>query len=214
MNEQILTGYHGTSFECIEPIIREGFKESISDTKKHWLGRGTYFFEDLYYAIEWTILGIKDNNIYNYNDLCNNGAVFKVEIDIVNYEIVDFSLPLGYSVYEELIEILKKNYNKVVYEHMIKNGDANIIRALEKLEKKQNIKYISLFDVICAMYPKKIDNKDKRKRKSDFIKGVQRQICVKNSEAIKSIDNMNLKDKHIEILYELIIKNRRNKNDK
>ncbi len=210
MEEPILIGYHATDIECVEPIEQEGFKPSISyDNITQWLGKGIYFFEDLYYAVEWTIIGIKSIEIHNYDDLCNYAAIFKVGIDSINYEIIDFSSPIGYSIYLELISKLKEKYSKRKYQHIIQKGDANIIRVLEKLEEKEKVPYLSNFDVICATYPKIINRKSKRNKKGDFITDIQKQICVKNSNAIINKENVALRDKTIENLFELIMNNRR-----
>lgn len=71
MNEEILLGYHATDIKNIESIINDGFVESKA-SKGHWLGRGIYFFENLYYAVEWEIIGVIKQDIADYKELTKN----------------------------------------------------------------------------------------------------------------------------------------------
>ncbi|MCL1467726.1 hypothetical protein LAY41_25405 [Argonema galeatum A003/A1] len=52
-------GYHGTSAEAAELILREGF--SIKPSRYHWLGDGVYFFQDApLRAWEWAFRRYSD----------------------------------------------------------------------------------------------------------------------------------------------------------
>ena len=57
MEEEKVIGYHTTAIENVEDILKKGFHMSPSD-RGHWLGRGIYFFSDLYFATEWGIIGV------------------------------------------------------------------------------------------------------------------------------------------------------------
>lgn len=210
MNEEILVGYHATSINNIEPIINNGFIES-KGSRGHWLGRGIYFFENLYYAVEWEIIGVIKHDIENYEEITNNCGILMTEINTVDYNVLDVSDPQGYAIFEYLLKVIKENYSEEKYKYILSKGYAYIIKILEQLEKKKKKKYISKFDVICAVYPKNI-NKKKKNQPGDFISCVQKQICVKNPETIKKIKEL----EHSEItkgIFNLIKKNRGEKND-
>lgn len=211
MNEKILEGYHATAIKNIESIMNNGFIESKA-SKGHWLGRGIYFFENLYYAVEWEIIGvIKHNNVNNYNEVKNNCGILMVDLDVENYKVIDFSEPQGYVIFERLLQIIKKYYSKEKYEDILNKGYAYMIKVLEELERQNNVKYISRYDIICAVYPKYI-TKQKKNLPGNFISCVQKQICVKNEKTIKKISEL----KHSDItkgIFNLIINNRGDKDD-
>lgn len=210
MNEQTIVGYHATSKENIELILKNGFIESKAN-KGHWLGKGIYLFENLYYAIEWEIIGVIKHEIDSYDEIEQKCGILIVDLDATNYNIIDFSEPQGYSIFEHLLNIIKNNYSKDKYEEILNKGYAYIIKILEQLEQQNNQKYISRFDVICAVYPKGIA-KQKTTLKSNFIFCVQKQICIKNKDAIKNISEL----EHNEItkgVFNLVKNNRGGKND-
>ena len=68
----IVLGYHGTSSEAADMILRGGFQ--ISRNTYDWLGDGVYFFQDApHRAWEWAFRGHG-----------NDGAVVRAEIRIVD----------------------------------------------------------------------------------------------------------------------------------
>ena len=148
----------------------------------------------------------------NYSKIKEKCGILIVDIDVDNANIIDFSEPQGYAVFQCLLNIIKENYSSEKYESILNRGYAYIIKVLEELEKKQKVKYISRFDVICAVYPKEL-NKKKKNIPSNFITCVQKQICIKNPKVINNIQEMN----HSEITratFNLIKNNRGEINDK
>lgn len=210
MNEKTLEGYHATSKENIQAIIENGFIESKAN-RGHWLGKGIYLFENLYYAIEWEIIGVIKHDITNYDEIKQKCGILIVDLDIDNYNIIDFSEPQGYAIFERLLQLIKANYSKEKYEDILDKGYAYIIKVLENLEKQNNVKYISRYDIICAVYPKYI-TKQKTHLPGDFIHCVQKQICIKNKEAIKNIYELEHSDM-TKGIFDLITNNRGEKND-
>lgn len=210
MNGEILSGYHATDINNIELIKNNGFIESKA-SKGHWLGRGIYFFENLYYAVEWEIIGVIKHEVIDYEELTEKCGIIIADLDIENYKVLDLSEPQGYVIFEYLLKIIKENYSKEKYEYILSKGYAYVIKILEQLEIKKNEKYISKFDVVCAAYPKNI-TKRKTNLPGDFISCVQKQMCVKNSNAIKKVEEL----KHSDItrgIFNLVKKNRGGKND-
>lgn len=205
MNDNILVGYHATTTDNADLILTNGFIESQA-TEGHWLGRGVYFFDDLYYAIEWGIIGVIKQNIKRYKQLRDKCSILISDINIREYRVIDFSTPQGFAIFQHLLEEIKKNYPNEKYKAIEEKGYAYIIRVLEELEKAKGEEYISGFDVVCAVYPKKIDKKQKN-LPGNFISCVQKQICVKNVKTIENLRKMPYSE-ITEGIFGLVIQNR------
>lgn len=213
MNEEcVIVGYHGTSKDSCKNILTNGFKSSRA-MEGHWLGTGVYFYENIYYAIEWGIIRfLSGNNNYEfYKEQC---SVIKGVLNYEKYEVLDLNDPLGYEIYQEILKNIKERFPNII--DKINNGnDIEIIRLIEEIEKKTGEEYISIFDIITADYPKDIYNKQLKKTWGNFLPCVQKQICVKNKDVIERYEEVNLDDVKGKIYFDLIIKNREEyKNEK
>ena len=211
MNEEIV-GYHGTKKEYEKAIVQSGFKESKAN-RGHWLVRGIYFYGNIYYAIEWGIVNFS-SQWNNYNNFISDCSVIQCFIDVDNFNIMDLNDPIGYIYYLKILEIVEQKFPDKI-ESIRNNGDVQIIQLLEEIEIKTGEKYISMFDIVVADYPKDIYKKKEGKRPGDFLPCIQKQICVKNSDAIKEIKAMKLDNSFIKSYFDTIIKNREeNENEK
>lgn len=200
--------YHATNSCNTENILKYGFKESKSTNKKeHWLGHGIYFFEDLYYAVEWAYLSIEKKN-RTYKQVTQQCDIIEATIDTDEFQTLDLNTGLGYEIYRSIINKIMPLCNKEEKEKLQNGGDIKIIRIIEKIEQKLGIMLISEFDVVCAIYPKNIYKKNSTK-KGDFLVGFQRQICVKNKKAIIKLEIYNDALDKIKRIYNLIEINRR-----
>lgn len=175
--------------------------------KGHWLGKGVYFFEDLYYAVEWQSIGVLKVCIADYDEVAEKCGIIESCIDIDNYETLDLSTPYGYSIFEELLNQIKKSTTEQQFNRLKEKGDRYLISFLEKMEEKTGEKNISKFDVVCAHYNKKII-KQSEDIPENFIKCIQKQICVKNMCAITQ-SNEYTNQKELKKYYNLVSKNRR-----
>lgn len=204
MNIAMLKGFHATHIDNVNSIMKNGFYMS-KPKFGHWLGKGVYFFADLYYAVEWEIIGVLKQ--YNIKDISETkkACIMVADINYSDYEIVDFNTPDGYEIYKCLLEILKRDMSEEEYKKVLDKGDAYIFKILEELEEQKKEKYLSAFDIVCANY--KIPSEKNTNRKSDFCVGIQRQICVKNLRAISSVSKLNNDPLEAEIL-EVVKKNR------
>lgn len=212
MNEATLTGYHTTHIDNLKSILNNGFYMS-KPNKEHWLGKGVYFFYDLYYAIEWKIIGILKKDNIEDNSEVKNTCVITANIESEGFETLDLSIPTGYEVYKTFLEILKDNYSEEEYKSIVNQGDKYIIKALEKLEIVKKEKYLSAFDIVSACYYRNTNNKKiDLSKKSDFLVSIEKQICVKNYKAIKDIKEFKDSCVSNDIL-ELVKKNRSEEND-
>lgn len=197
--------YHGTSKENQESILMEGFRES-KPKKGHWLGQGVYFYQNIYYAIEWNIINYTKKGD-SYEDFTIKSTIIKATLNFEKFELLDLNDPIGYSYYLEIIENIKEKFPEKI-KKIERNGDIEIIRLLEELEEKTGKQYISMFDVLMADYPKDIYNKRNKNIKGNFLPCIQKQICVKNKDVIEKIETINLKDKEIKDYFDTIKKNR------
>ena len=157
MSEELI-GYHGTNKENEEYILKKGFNQSPPG-KGHWLGKGIYFFDNIYYAIEWGI--IKLNNKYKYEEYIKKWSILKVTLDIDNYEVLDLNDPIGYETYKRILKNIEERFPDRIND-MKNDGDIEIIRLLEEIEEETGEKYISMFDILIADYSKNIYKKRKK----------------------------------------------------
>lgn len=207
--EELITGYHTTKRENIKSILNNGFYMSPPN-KGHWLGKGVYFFEDIYYAIEWKIIGVLKKQYIENEDELKKASILATKIDVKDYEMIDLSTPYGCDIFITFLEVIKENFSEEEYRDILEKGDKYIINALEKLENIKKEKYLSEFDIVCADYDKRIIKKNKIKEEN-FISGTQKQICVKNLNAIIRNKQLNedMEDNEYKRNYDLVIKNRR-----
>lgn len=205
---QELTVYHATKSDNISSILRNGFKPSVSTPyRTHWLGAGIYFYEDLYYAVEWNYISIEEF-ARSYEIIRNECGVIVAKIDIEKFQLLDLNSGIGYDTYRKIIATIEKSCDSREKEDLQKEEDIKTIRIIEKVENKLGIKLFSSFDVISAIYPKKIFKKE-IKHKGDFFVGLQKQICVKNENAIIEKKEYEFDESELESLYNLIVANRR-----
>lgn len=213
MNEETLIKcYHGTSKENEIKILKEGFKES-KPNQGHWLGKGVYFYENIYYAIEWGIIYFL-NNSATYDEYTEKCTVIETKINLDDFEILDLNDPIGYKYYLEIEKNIKERFPEKI-KNIENDGDIELIRLMEKIEEETHNSYISMFDILIASYPKDIYKKGNKKIKGNFLPCIQKQICVKNKKAINEITSVNLNKSEIERYFYIIMDNRReNENEK
>lgn len=211
--ETFINCYHGTSRENEIKILKDGFKESKSN-QGHWLGKGIYFYENIYYAIEWGIIYFLNDNKAVYDEYKEKCAIIEAKIDIDDFEVLDLNDPIGYKYYLEIEKNIKERFPEKI-KNIENNGDIELIRLIEKIEEETKENYISMFDILIATYPKDIYKRGNKKIKGNFLPCIQKQICVKNRKVIKGIESFNLNQSEIKSYFCLIMENRReNENEK
>lgn len=206
---QEIQAYHGTKNSNINSILENGFNLSLSTNQRtHWLGKGIYFFEDLYYAVEWNFCCKR--KLMTYEELSKEYGIIVVRIDIENYNILDLNSGLGYDIYRTITNKIKPFCDEEDIVKLENDGDIKIIRIIEKIEEKTGISLISQFDIVSALYPKNIYKKQ-NEHVGDFFVGIQRQICVKNEKAIIKKEKYENEQDKLKKIYNLIAMNRRKK---
>ena len=208
MSQKILTGYHGTTKEKSESILKQGFKISKSQEQKYeWLGDGIYFWDDIFYAVQWNIINMEKNyNDKNEKNLMNY-AIIKSKIIVNKSKLFDISSPEGSIIYSKLKKKLEKK--------LIESGSEKLVEKLKKQSDKfwinilEDNDFFKEFDVIMAEFKNKKRNE---KYKDDILLNVQKQICVKNQKCI--ITSKLYRDKkRILDLFSIIISRRLVKNE-
>lgn len=207
-----IEAFHTTNKQSSKLILNTNFIPSKKDAN-HWLGGGVYFYTDLYFAIQWGFIGVKKADIEDFQEFKKICDILTAKIDFNNYKVLDITVPDGYEIFLSFLEIIKKFYNNTEYEIIKNRGDAYIIKVLEKIEEKYNILTISEYDILFAEYQNNI-YKRTRRNKSDFYVGAEKQICVKNLNAISDINILNIDSMNANRIFDIVKKNRGDLNDK
>ena len=153
-----LTGYHGTTLDSANNIIKEGkFKISHSDTE--WLGEGIYYYFDIIDAYEWR----------------NTEAILHSIIKIDNKEYLDIDTEIGADIYNQIVDYISTTQDKSV-NISLKNAQKNQCAVMKMLwETYPNVKVISAsFPTAQTKVRTLLDRRPTRK-----------EFCVRNNSFIK-----------------------------
>lgn len=195
-----MIGYHATKKENEESILKNGYMISKSNNYHHWLGEGIYFWADSYYAVEWNIIDLGKNGIVTLKNMIMKYTIFETIINDNKDRTIDLSSPKGTIIFNSF----KKNVLECANEEQKKklkkiNDDVFWVNFM----KEKGI--FEKYDVIIATFDKIITNV--KKRKNNFQKYQQTQICVKNNKLITQNNIYTDKDE-IKFLYNYIRNNR------
>lgn len=202
MEQEIITGFHSTSKKNEESILKFGYDLSKCKEEEQWLGKGIYFWQSLYYAVEW-------NYIHTYSfskksildNILNNKTIFKAEIFTEKDRTLDLSSPEGTILFEE--------FQNIVIEDL-SDEERNLLKEKDDVFWIYMIKekgFFEKFDIIKATYKKEIKLNSNKKSPRNFEKYIQSQICVKRVSNIISNDVFNNIDR-IKFFFEHIYYNR------
>lgn len=209
MNIEKITAYHCTNKESAQSIIdTQKFFPSTKE-KGHWLGGGVYFYIDIYFAIQWAIIGVlKKTTVDTFEEIKNKSDILSADINFSNYNVLDLTVPEGYEIFLSFLEYIKETKGNEEYEKAKNKGDIYIIKMLEIMEREENIETFSSFDIVYAEYNDTNVYKKVSEKKSDFLVCIEKQICVKNINAITNINKIEFSDNE-KISFDIIKKNRR-----
>ncbi len=170
-----LIGYHGTREEYVKEILKDGFKPAIREN--HWLGQGSYFFDDKDLAIWFPVANPKHKD--------KNIAIIKVEIVEKSEQVLDLDKIRDLSkFYSKTLELLKKSSHKIVFED---DEHKNLCFLLDLYKKIYSISVVKFtFRVSNPYYGGNVI----KEFESEFMKtGLaynQVQICITDNSVIKS----------------------------
>ena len=113
MDEENITGYHGTIKEAAKNIIEtQKIDNSIGD--EEWLGRGKYFYDRYTNAIEYNMKKYNENKNINelisYNNLIINYAILETTIKCAKEDILNLDEII---ILSKFVWAWEKIYNKV-----------------------------------------------------------------------------------------------------
>lgn len=183
MNDEnvCLAGYHGSEKKrAIKMFNDKAMIPSIGD--KHWLGNGSYFYKDDFYAFKW----IKDMFSYRYKreyktpeELTDNYAIISVNLQVDKNRV--FNLENDPKHKYILDYAYNKFNNKKEYSARFKNldlVDGVVINILFNI-----LNYKENYDLIIATFPINKGNYRGSKLRLSYMP--ETQYCVKNDKIIK-----------------------------
>lgn len=180
MNEKTLTGYHATTKDKSQNILKNGFDISKSREENYeWLGDGVYFWEEDYYAVQWNIIDLEKNKKNKSMDSLKEYAIIKSKLKVNKLKLFELSSPEGSMIYNEFKNQLKDKFIKEGYgeyvDELLKRSDKFWINLLE------DNGFFDEFDIITAIYK---NEKNAENYKDDIILNAQKQICVKTIDVL------------------------------
>jgi len=156
-------GFHGTSKDFCEEIIRTRYFK-FSTGEEEWLGKGIYFFQDyIQHAVDWCIRVRK----------IPKWAVLKVEI--CSDKVIDLLDHTHLESLKTLENEIAGRYTKIKSGEKRKLINSVLLDTLYKLEP---------FDLVRAVFEVPHTGPIKRTNLRYF----QIQLCVKQRDCIKSVE--------------------------
>ena len=152
-----LTGYHGTTSESANNIIKEG-KFDISRSDTEWLGEGIYYYFDIDDAYKWR----------------NTEAILHSVIKIEDSEYLDIDSKLGADIYNEMLECISEIHGqKISPSARVQQNQCAVMKMIWNEYPK--VKVISAsFPTYQTVFKTLLDRRPTRK-----------EFCVRNNECIK-----------------------------
>ena len=180
--------YHGTERVRGELMLsNKGMIETIGDN--HWLGNGSYFYEDDFYAYKWIKnMFNRDNKTFDVNELFNKFIIIIGKHNIDDERIFNLDNPRHKMIYDKVYLECKKrlsNSNKFSHKVMAEGVVLNIMF--------NEMKFIDRFDVVIATFSMRRDKYSNEYMRLNSMP--EKQICFKNLEKRKPDTIYNCLDK-------------------
>lgn len=190
--------YHGTEINRGKRILTNRIMET-STGDRHWLGNGSYFYEDDFYAYKWIKDMFKFKFRYDYktvDELFKEYLIIKAELNIPKKRIFKLDDVIHKIVFDTVYancENKKQYIKRFKHTKMVDGVVLNIM--FEEMNYKEK------FDIVIATF-KMRENKYKGKQmRLNFMP--EKQICIKNIEVIKPNQFLECKDRGLQ--YEELI---------
>lgn len=174
-------GYHGTTTESAQKILKENFK--IPEVKKlnYWLGKGAYIFLEDIFAFKWCVHEYK--RIYKKEFTLaevNEMSIIEAKLEYDENRILDLTYFKGQSLFDE-------TYNKILQsnkysDELKKNPNYAACIVIDYMFDVLN--FYKYYDLVKQIYRINIENYFgvTTKRESGIP---QYQLCVKNNKIVK-----------------------------
>jgi len=203
--------YHGTTHKNGTKILNTKYKTSKTKINKksnkksdHWLGDGVYFFEDKIHVYDWILklfrnhhnLKIINNNNIIYSDLFSNYMILSSKIETDINRVWDLNNPENYITYTEICDEI---YNKIRNDKEFENyeiSDGTFINIM--FEKMGFNKYYDIVTYTFGFHRPHVQYNTHMKTI------LQKQICVKNLDVIKSTQKYSPSYNEFEEYYKIL----------
>ncbi|UZW13822.1 hypothetical protein OSC52_18630 [Clostridium pasteurianum] len=179
-----LTGYHGTELNRGNRML-DAKEMELSSGDKHWLGDGSYFFKDDFYAFKW----IKDMYKHRYKkeystpcELFENYSIILANLGVNKDRIFDMTNnPRHKIVFDSVFQNCK---NKKEYSERFRDNDMAEGVVLNIMFKEMD--YIQKYDLVIATFTRRRGNYKNLNLRLDFMP--ETQYCVKNIEIVVPLE--------------------------
>lgn len=187
--------YHGSNRSRGQEVISEQ-KMKITTGDAHWLGDGSYLFTEDFQSYKWIRDMFKSRHGHkeiNYSNININYLILECKIETKKARVLD----LTKSEHKILFDKVRK---KMVEMNKIVSADVTEGVTLNYMFNELGFK--DEFDLVKAIFI--LNQKHYKDFKSRLAFLPQEQICIKNPEVVKAIEEFNFESKVD--LYEGILK--------
>lgn len=199
--------YHGTNIDRGRRMIENSLmEESMGD--RHWLGDGSYFYEDDFYAFKWIRDMFKNKFEKQYKsaeELFEYYMIITGILEVKKERVFDLENPRYKIQFDKIFQNCKA---KQEYSERFKKSkvpDGVVINIMfNKMDYKKR------FDIVIATFKMREDKYEDKSSRLGHMP--EKQICVKNLDVFKPKDIFECKERIDE--FEEIISNLNFKSEK
>ena len=188
MYEEIL--FHGTEIERGEIMLKWNHM-FLSSGDKHWLGDGSYFYEDDFYAYKW----IKDMYVEKFktepnppNSIFYKYKIIKGRIKTSKDRIFNLDKPRNKIEFDRVYENCKKKQKYSKRFSDVELPDGVILNIMFN-----DMWYSEEYDLVIATFKRRGNKYINDPMRLNFIS--EKQICVKNLKKVTPIGFYECNDK-------------------
>lgn len=188
MYDKIL--FHGTEIKRGEKML-ERKKMFVSSGDKYWLGNGSYFYEDDFYAYKW----IKDMYIKKHEgcpalpeDLFKEYKILRSRIRTGMKRVFDLDKPRNKIEFDKTYENCKSKQKHSSRFSNVKMPEGVVLNIMFN-----DMGYSEEYDVVIATFRRRGNKYSGLPMRLNFIS--EKQICVKKVEKASPIDFYRCKHK-------------------
>lgn len=188
--------YHGTNIERGNRMLaNEMMEESIGD--RHWLGDGSYFYEDDIYAYKWISDMFKSKfkrKYINVEELFNNYIIIFGILNIKKERVFDLENPQHKILFDRVMDNCKRKQEFSKKYANCKVPDGVTINIMFNI-----LGYKDKYDVVKAMFIMRQDKYRDGASRLNYMP--EKQICLKNISLFKPKQKFDCLDKCDEFEY-------------
>lgn len=193
-------GFHGTKKSRGQEILNDQ-KMKMSRGDDHWLGDGSYFFKDDFWAYWWIREMFKERHLEFYGTVSDSFIedhyqIIQTVIYVKRERIFDLD---DLTHKREFLIALSEIKDKKEYSDKYQECQAAEGLVLNYMFNK--LDYHKEFDMVCADFTRDYSNYNGMRLRKNY--NSQHQICVKNLDIIETLDEYDF-IKHILSYHQLL----------